>query len=213
MTSALSRANSERERVTGMDSRVEDLEVLVEMGTEEGDADTLAEAERDLAKLKKDVGELEVRTLLNGEWDAREAVVTIRSGAGGVDAADFAEMLMRMYPVSYTHLDVYKRQALDAADALDEATAYRSGLSDAVVLSSATVKEAAAAYLLVRPKPEGVRAWGIAPGTGALNGDTAVVVLDATVELPLTGGLLSALGKEISVHVEAKARAPLLPVP
>jgi len=97
VTSALSRANSERERVTGMDSRVEDLEVLVEMGTEEGDADTLAEAERDLAKLKKDVGELEVRTLLNGEWDAREAVVTIRSGAGGVDAADFAEMLMRMY--------------------------------------------------------------------------------------------------------------------
>jgi peptide chain release factor 2 len=97
VTSALSRANSERERVTGMDSRVEDLEVLVEMGTEEGDADTLAEAERDLAKLKKDVGELEVRTLLNGEYDAREAVVTIRSGAGGVDAADFAEMLMRMY--------------------------------------------------------------------------------------------------------------------
>ena len=37
------------------------------------------------------------RQLLNGEWDAREAVVTIRSGAGGVDAADFAEMLMRMY--------------------------------------------------------------------------------------------------------------------
>jgi len=97
VTSALSRANSERDRVTGMDSRVEDLEVLVEMGTEEEDADTLAEAERELAALKKDVGELEVRTLLNGEWDAREAVVTIRSGAGGVDAADFAEMLLRMY--------------------------------------------------------------------------------------------------------------------
>ena len=97
VTSALSRANSERDRVMGMDSRIDDLEVLVEMGQEEGDADTLAEAERELTSLKKDVGELEVRTLLSGEYDEREAVVTIRAGAGGVDAADFAEMLMRMY--------------------------------------------------------------------------------------------------------------------
>jgi len=97
VTSALSRAKAEFDRVTGMDARVDDLEVLVEMGQEENDAETLAEAERELAKLKKAVGELEVRTLLSGEWDEREAVVTIRSGAGGVDAADFAEMLMRMY--------------------------------------------------------------------------------------------------------------------
>jgi peptide chain release factor 2 len=97
VTSALSRANSERDRVLGMDARIEDLETLVEMGQEESDAATLEEAERDLATLKKDVGELEVRTLLSGEYDEREAVVTIRSGAGGVDAADFAEMLMRMY--------------------------------------------------------------------------------------------------------------------
>ena len=97
VTSALSRANSERERVLGMDSRIDDLETLVEMATEESDQETMEEAERELVKLKKDVGELEVRTLLSGEYDEREAVVTIRSGAGGVDAADFAEMLMRMY--------------------------------------------------------------------------------------------------------------------
>ena len=47
--------------------------------------------------MHKAVEALEVRTLLSGEYDAREALVTIRSGAGGVDAADFAEMLMRMY--------------------------------------------------------------------------------------------------------------------
>src|SRR6476620_8218707 len=88
VTSSLSRANTELERVVGMDQRVEDLETLVEMGTEDGgDAETMAEA----------VGDLVVRTLLSGEYDEREAVVTIRSGAGGVDAADFAEMLMRMY--------------------------------------------------------------------------------------------------------------------
>ena len=80
-----------------MDARIDDLEALVEMGQEENDAETLAEAERELVVVKKAVGELEVRTLLAGEYDERAAVVTIRAGAGGVDAADFAEMLMRMY--------------------------------------------------------------------------------------------------------------------
>ncbi|HEX8971701.1 peptide chain release factor 2 [Oryzihumus sp.] len=98
VTSSLSRLNSELERITGMDQRIDDLEVLVEMATEDGgDAETLAEAEKELVSLRKAVGELEVRTLLAGEYDQREAVVTIRAGAGGVDAADFAEMLMRMY--------------------------------------------------------------------------------------------------------------------
>jgi len=97
VTSALSRATAERDRVTGMDARIADLEVLVELGEEAQDEDTLAEAERELAAVDKAVGELEVRTLLSGDYDAREAVVTIRSGAGGVDAADFAEMLLRMY--------------------------------------------------------------------------------------------------------------------
>ena len=100
VTSELSRAKAEHDRVVGMDSRIDDLEVLVEMGLEEGGSDgagAIAEAEAELIKVKKAVGELEVRTLLSGEYDERSAVVTIRAGAGGVDAADFAEMLMRMY--------------------------------------------------------------------------------------------------------------------
>ncbi|MGL4175304.1 MAG: peptide chain release factor 2 [Dermatophilaceae bacterium] len=97
VTSGLSRAKAEHDRVTGMDARIDDLEVLAQMGAEENDADTIAEAERELQVVRTAVGELEVRTLLSGEYDAREAVVTIRSGAGGVDAADFAEMLLRMY--------------------------------------------------------------------------------------------------------------------
>ena len=100
VTSELSRAKAEHDRVVGMDSRIDDLEVLVEMGLEEGGSDgagAIAEAEAELTKVKKAVGELEVRTLLSGEYDERSAVVTIRAGAGGVDAADFAEMLMRMY--------------------------------------------------------------------------------------------------------------------
>jgi peptide chain release factor 2 len=97
VTSNLSRANAEYDRVTGMDSRIDDLEVLVQLGEEEHDEATMAEAEKELTAVRKAVGELEVRTLLSGEYDDREAVVTIRSGAGGVDAADFAEMLLRMY--------------------------------------------------------------------------------------------------------------------
>ena len=97
VTSALSSAQAELERVDKLAARINDVEALVELGEEMDDADSLAEAETDLAAIRKDLDQLEVRTLLAGEYDQREAVVTIRSGAGGVDAADFAEMLLRMY--------------------------------------------------------------------------------------------------------------------
>ena len=97
VTSALSATQSELERVDKLRGRIDDLETLVELGQEMEDEDTLAEAETELVKIRKDLDQLEVRTLLAGEYDQREAVVTIRSGAGGVDAADFAEMLLRMY--------------------------------------------------------------------------------------------------------------------
>ena len=97
VTGRLSTLQGELERFTGLESRIDDLEVLVELGQEEGDADSLTEAEAEITRIHKSVEQLEVRTLLSGEYDAREAIVTIRSGAGGVDAADFAEMLMRMY--------------------------------------------------------------------------------------------------------------------
>jgi peptide chain release factor 2 len=60
-------------------------------------AEAVAEADAELKSLQADIEAMEVRTLLSGEYDEREALVTIRSGAGGVDAADWAEMLMRMY--------------------------------------------------------------------------------------------------------------------
>ena len=93
VTGRLSALQGELERFTGLTERLDDLEMLVELAQEEGDADSLAEAERELARIAKAVEVLEVRTLLTGEYDAREALITIRSGAGGVDAADFAEML------------------------------------------------------------------------------------------------------------------------
>ena len=99
MTSALSHRQSELDRVTKMVDRIDDLEAMVEMAGEdpEESAEILEEADGDLATLKADISDLEIRTLLDGEYDERNAVITIRSGAGGVDAADFAEILLRMY--------------------------------------------------------------------------------------------------------------------
>jgi peptide chain release factor 2 len=97
VTTRLSNAQAELERVTTTERRLDDLEVLVELGESEGDADAMAEAEAELGALRKLLSDLEIRTLLTGDYDAREALVTIRSEAGGVDAADFAEMLLRMY--------------------------------------------------------------------------------------------------------------------
>ncbi|GAB2547595.1 peptide chain release factor 2 [Brachybacterium huguangmaarense] len=97
VSSALSHAQAERRRVDDLGARIDDLEIMVQLAAEEDDADTLAEAEKEFAAIRKALDELEVRTLLSGEYDERNAVVTIRAGAGGVDAADFAEMLLRMY--------------------------------------------------------------------------------------------------------------------
>ena len=97
VTSRLSALQSELERITSLRQRLDDAGVLVEMAREENDADVLAEAEKEFRDLGKSIQSLEVRTLLSGEYDEREALVSIRAGAGGVDAADFAQMLQRMY--------------------------------------------------------------------------------------------------------------------
>jgi len=97
VTSALSRKEHELERLTSLHARIDDLEVMAELAQEADDADLHAEAAQELQHISKALSQLETVTLLSGEYDEREAVVTIRAGAGGVDAADFTEMLMRMY--------------------------------------------------------------------------------------------------------------------
>ena len=76
--------------------RMDDLDAI-QLAEEESDAATLAEAQKELKGLSADIEILEIRTLLSGDYDQRDALVTIRSEAGGVDAADFAAMLLRMY--------------------------------------------------------------------------------------------------------------------
>ncbi len=97
VTGRLSTLQADLERITGLRQRLDDLEIMVQLGQEEDDAESITEAEAELGRLHTQIDSLEVRTLLSGEYDERDALVSIRSGAGGVDAADFAEMLQRMY--------------------------------------------------------------------------------------------------------------------
>ncbi|MDQ3527246.1 MAG: peptide chain release factor 2, partial [Actinomycetota bacterium] len=151
VTSRLSRTKSEHDRVVGMDERIDELEVLVQLGQEESDHATMVEAERELASLTKAVQELEVRTLLNGEYDEREAVVTIRSGAGGVDAADFAEMLMRMY-LRWAERHDYPTTVLDTSYA-EEAGLKSATFEVKVPYAFGTLAVEAGTHRLVRISP------------------------------------------------------------
>jgi len=85
----------------GLDTRINDLAVLHEMATEEAPGDTRTQAEQEVIKefhdLEKSLDAFEIQCLLGGEFDRNDAYVTIHSGAGGTEACDWADMLMRMY--------------------------------------------------------------------------------------------------------------------
>lgn len=97
ITSKLSHLQAEVRKAETLRGRIDDVAVLFELAEEMDDPDTLAEAETELTSVRKALDEMEVRTLLSGEYDEREALVNIRAEAGGVDASDFAERLQRMY--------------------------------------------------------------------------------------------------------------------
>ena len=97
VTRRLSYLEGELARLDNLQRRLEDTKVMFELADSEHDEPTREEALRELAALRKEIQQLEVRTLLSGEYDAREALISINSQAGGADAADFAQNLQRMY--------------------------------------------------------------------------------------------------------------------
>jgi peptide chain release factor 2 len=153
VTSALSHRQSELARITGIDRRLDDLEVLIELANEADDEESAEEARAELIALQKTIGELEVQTLLDGEFDERPAVITIRAGAGGVDAADFAEMLMRMY-LRWAEKHNYKATVMDTSYA-EEAGIKSATFEIDAPYAFGTLSVEAGTHRLVRMSPFG----------------------------------------------------------
>jgi peptide chain release factor 2 len=97
VTSSLSRTKSDLDRFENLRSRLDDVALMFELAADEHDEGAREESDTELAALRRDIESLEVRTLLSGEYDARDALVQITPGQGGVDSQDFAQMLLRMY--------------------------------------------------------------------------------------------------------------------
>ena len=151
VTSDLSHRQAELAKINSIESRLVDIEIMVELANEEDDESAASDVQAELASVQKVLGELEVQTLLNGEFDQSAAVITIRAGAGGVDAADFAEMLLRMYLR-------YAEQHNFATKVLDTSYAEEAGIKSATFEVDApyafgTLSVEAGTHRLVRMSP------------------------------------------------------------
>ena len=100
------------DRVRGLERRVEDLKTLLQLGIEEGDESLEPEIRQDLRDLAKEVDALELSSLLKGEYDGNNAILTIHPGAGGTESQDWADMLLRMY-LRWAERRGYKTQIVD----------------------------------------------------------------------------------------------------
>ena len=97
VTSRLARHEGTIKLVTDLSEATEDLDVLLELALDEGDAGSLAEVAEEIGTLRAQLSVLERESLFFGEYDDNPAILSINAGAGGVDAQDWAEMLLRMY--------------------------------------------------------------------------------------------------------------------
>jgi len=129
-------------------------------------------------------------------------VVALMLIIGGVDVTAVQIARSRL-------LDAADGAALDASDALDGGQAYGGGLRAAVEISDASVRQAATRYLAVQPRPHGVSSWALSDGTGSPDGQTAVIRLRGTADIPIAASVLSAFGGSVNITVESRARSAL----
>jgi peptide chain release factor 2 len=97
VTTELARLRDDVELFDALEERLSEVETLFELGREEGDDSVEPEVDAGVASLSVDLDKLELRALFTGEHDDRDAICEVHSGAGGTDAQDWTEMLLRMY--------------------------------------------------------------------------------------------------------------------
>ena len=106
---------SKLENIESWKNIIEDSKVAIELG----DETLIKECESNLSNLEKDFDKFDLENMLNGEYDKSDAILTVNSGAGGTDAQDWADMLLRMY-LRWAQLKGYQAELLDKSDG-DEA--------------------------------------------------------------------------------------------
>ncbi|GMQ93781.1 MAG: peptide chain release factor 2 [Acidimicrobiia bacterium] len=97
VTSRLVRHEATIKHITDLEGSIEDVDVLLQLAVEEGDKAALVEVQTEIDSLLSELSILERESLFFGDYDDSPAILSINAGAGGVDAQDWAEMLLRMY--------------------------------------------------------------------------------------------------------------------
>ena len=139
------------EPIDALIHEIDDVRALYELGQEAGDAESLAEADRTLAALEKKTEKVELQALLDGPNDARNAFFTIQAGAGGTEAQDWAEMLLRMY------LYYFEKRGWDVSE-VDRQYGEQAGIKSVTLhvkgdYAFGYLRAEAGVHRLVRPSP------------------------------------------------------------
>lgn len=126
VTIELSRLQSKLEKLKSKANEIEDIETLAELLSETPDAELEKEFYSRAEKLEREIEKDQALALLDGEYDANDAIMTIHAGAGGLDSQDWAEMLYRMY-MRWAENNGYKVKLLD------EQTAQEAGIKSVTI--------------------------------------------------------------------------------
>jgi peptide chain release factor 2 len=114
VSSELNHLKLKKSQYLGLHSKLDDLSLLIDFAAEDGSPESWKEVTDELQHASKEISDLEEQTLLSNQYDSRAALITIRAGAGGDDATDFAEMLLRMY-LRYAEKQHFSSMVLDVS--------------------------------------------------------------------------------------------------
>jgi peptide chain release factor 2 len=139
------------EPIEAMMRAIDDVQAMYELGAEAGDAETMEEADRTLADLEKKAEKVELQSLLDGKNDSKNCFVQIHAGAGGTEAQDWAEMLLRMY------LFFFENRRWDVSE-VDRTWGEQAGIKNVTLLVKGEyaygyMRAEAGVHRLVRPSP------------------------------------------------------------